>query len=167
MSYKELTKCTSAFFSSITLRMSASLSAVSFPVYLKSRIRTCSFESSGLSVQIISTKSSSTATLPFFLATISSNVAPQVLFTTRPSKPNVSPSPSVFSIYSSTVGTPSSPILKSVTVLPSSCAAACTKYLPSVQRPASFIVTTATPADPVNPVIYFLAVKCSPTYSDS
>ena len=47
------------------------------------------------------------------------------------------------------------------------CAAACTKYLPSVHSPASSIVMTAVPAEPVKPVIYLRALKCSPTYSDS
>ena len=44
--------------------------------------------------------------------------------------------------------------------------AAWRKYLPSVHRYAPSFVTSAVPADPVNPVRNFLHLKYSPTYSE-
>ena len=128
---------------------------------------TASFDIGGLSVHIRSIRSSFTYMLPCFSFAISESLLPHAAFTTLPSKPITPPSERVSFIYSSTVGTPSSPILKSFTVVSLSCAAACTKYLPSVHNPASSIVMTAVPAEPVKPVIYLRALKCSPTYSDS
>ena len=57
------------------------------------------------------------------------------------------------------VGTSGSPILNRVTGVPSNCCAAWIKYLPSVQSPAISGMMTAVPAEPVNPVIYFLHLK--------
>ena len=148
-------------------RTSAHLSPVLLPLYASSRIQAGSFAIGGRFSQMASNRSASADTNAFFFAAISSNLAPQRALTTRPSNPTVSPCLSTFSIYSFTVGTPSSPMRYKVMVVPSNCLAACTKYLPSVQSPASVIVITAVPADPVNPVIYVLAIKYSPTYSDS
>ena len=77
--------------------------------------------------------------------------------TVLPSKPRHIPSPNFSSRNWCTVGTSGSPILKSSTPVPSSCAAAWMKYLPSVHNPAISCMMTALPADPVKPVIYFHA----------
>ena len=154
-------------FSSIFCLTFFSLSLIFSPVYLSSYIMTGAFESAGLSFQIISMRSSSAWIFPCFFSTMARSLFPHAPFMTRPSNPRQPPSLSVASMYPSTVGTPSSPIFLSSIVVSFNCFAACTKYLPSVQSPASSIVMTAVPAEPVNPVMNLRALKCSPTYSDS
>ena len=103
----------------------------------------------------------------YFASRASFNANASAAFTVRPSNPRQPPAGIFSARYSCTVGTPSSRIFISLIPLPASCAAACTKYRPSVHRQASSMVTTAVPADPVKPVRNFLHLKNSPTYSDS
>ena len=166
ISYKDermwLSAC-SAFICSLTFSNFASILS---PAYFSSNKNTGSLESGGLSVQIRSTRSSSAFIVPCFSSAIFRYSSPVFAQSTRPSQPIHPFSFNLSLINSVTVQTPSSPIRYSVTPLPSNCFAACIKYLPSVQSPASSCKMTAVPAEPVNPVIYSLALKYSPTYSE-
>ena len=62
-------------------------------------------------------------------------------------------------------GTFFSPIFMRVMPLPSSSFSACSKYLPSVQRYASFSVTSSIQESPVNPLRNRTHWSCSPMYS--
>ena len=159
MSSREDSTNPSAPFSSIDLRILAHLSARDSPAHFTSSSITGSQESAGRSESVW-------RVAPFFARSSVSSSASSAL-TVLPSKPRHIPSPNFSSRNWCTVGTSGSPILKSSTPVPSSCAAAWMKYLPSVHNPAISCMMTALPADPVKPVIYFLHLKYSPTYSDA
>ena len=103
--------------------------------------------------------------LMFFSESFFSSEIPSSAAITLPSNPSFPPDGMLSERNSSVVGTPGSPILKSLIPEPSSWWSACMKYLPSVQRPASSFVITTVPAEPVNPDMYALVLKYSPTYS--
>ena len=165
MSSSVVRTCAVAPASFIAARVRASLLSTVSPVYFCSSSNTGSSERIGRSSHTSSIRSYAYTTFPFFSDAIFSYSSPSVTETTRPSNPTFSPSARAVSKYSPIFGTPGCPIFISSTVVPSSCFAAWIKYLPSVHRRASVFETTAVPADPVNPVIYSLALKCSPTYS--
>ena len=68
--------------------------------------------------------------------------------------------------HSSNDGTPGSPLRRSVHS-PDSSRAACKKYRPSVHSSARDAVTSAVPADPVNPLTHSRRLSQSATYSES
>ena len=140
-----------AFF--MASRTLDSLLSVLSPLQRSSRIHTFSSGICGRSVQISPTRSFSVSMDPPFSTAIFRNssalTAPKVL----PSNPTRPPARSSSFTYSATVGTPGSPMRNSRMPVPFNCSSACRKYLPSVHSPASSMVITAVPADPVNPVI--------------
>mmetsp|Transcript_565 Transcript_565/g.3990 ORF Transcript_565/g.3990 Transcript_565/m.3990 type:complete len:226 (+) Transcript_565:2448-3125(+) len=78
--------------------------------------------------------------------------------------PTFSPLDRLVASHVPTSGEPGSPARTSVQLLGSSLSA-WRKYLPSVQSAASFLVTTAVPADPVNPLMKARLAMQSGAYS--
>ena len=69
----------------------------------------------------------------------------------RPHRPSTSPSFRALAQYSSTVGTPGSPMRCSSISVPASSFSACTKYRPSAHRALPVRVTTRLEFSPWNP----------------
>ncbi|CDF44721.1 unknown [Roseburia sp. CAG:100] len=133
----EIRRCaTFSFF--ISARTCNSFSCAVLPVIFSGTAHTLVAGIAGLSVHNASATSFSYANFTCLSASIVSSFLPKVASTTLPSKPIVCPSVTFWSRYSSMVGTPSSAIRYRTIPEPASSFSACTKYLPSVQRPVSF-----------------------------
>ena len=149
-------------------RIIASFSCAVVPQYSNGCMTTGSSGIAGLSVHISSRGSR-------FVLNVSppealrSAISPCVSASehTIPSMPTsfVPVSASCLPIHSAIVGVPSIFIFISTNSVPASCSAAAMKYLESVHNAAPVIVTTAVPAEPLNPLIHSRPFQCSGTYS--
>ena len=102
----------------------ASLSARVSPVYENGNSNTGSCDSSGLSAQSSSTRSSSPFRVTFLSPSLSSILSAKSRLTVLPSKPTTFSDSRWSYKYSSIFGTPGCPLFISSIVLPASCASA-------------------------------------------
>ena len=87
---------------------------------------------------------------PFFASAFSS-LPTRAVAAVRPHRPSTSPSARAFAQYSSTVGTPGSPMRCNLISVPAISFSACTKYRPSAHRALSVRVTTKVEFSPWKP----------------
>ena len=170
-SIRSVIRSQSAFSAFIFSLIAFTLSAVSTPAELSGSSHTLLGIISGLSDQIMPPRSLSVLSMNLLPLSESLSLSALQNFeeTTLPSKPITNSSSDLSTsslIKSTTEGTPSSPIFMSSMPLPSSCFAACRKYLPSVHSHAPSSVTSSSPADPVNPLRKARILKNAFTYSE-